>query len=344
MEHNNSTPKKILIIPARRHIIEAYSEYLIRYLSDEFYFEMGYPPYPPYHNIRDRVWNNETSPLNKNPDEFDLIYPHFTTHFFLEPTAKYLHKIALVFLEPGSWSKDVAVIGGTSQPVEEGFGDNPFHSLRFGVDTELFKPFPMVRTDDLLHVGFIGNIQTPRRYIKELFIDPLKDLKGIRLMVYPTNWLSHTRTDEIERMGGQSVIDAVVDGDKWYPGLPNLYNQMDIFIRCDIDHGCQFSIVEAAACGVPVVCVDSGPAKQICDAGGGICIDRGEGSWEPENLNRIAKEIREAVISLRDNPEQRKEMGKLGRLEVESNWTWDKFTPAWREFFREGIKNAMQSV
>src|SRR3989304_8284734 len=120
---------KILIIPARRHSIEAYSEYIIRYLSDEFYFEMGYPPYPPYDTIKDRVWTNEASPLNKNPDEFDLIYPHFTTHFFLEPASKYWHKIALAFLEPGSWNADVAVNGATTSAVERDFGDNPYHSL-----------------------------------------------------------------------------------------------------------------------------------------------------------------------------------------------------------------------
>ena len=61
---------KILIIPARRHILEAYYEYIIRYLGDEFYFEMGYPPAPPYDNIKQRVWTGQTSPLEKNPDDF----------------------------------------------------------------------------------------------------------------------------------------------------------------------------------------------------------------------------------------------------------------------------------
>ena len=65
---------KILIIPARRHIIEAYSEYIIRYLGDKFYFEMGYPPAPPYTNFQQRKYQLEISPLSKNPNDFDLIY------------------------------------------------------------------------------------------------------------------------------------------------------------------------------------------------------------------------------------------------------------------------------
>ena len=331
-------PKKILIIPARKHSIEAYSEYLIRYLSDEFYFEMGYPPEPPYHNIRERVWTGQTSPLEKNPDEFDLIYPHFTTHFFLDPAEKYFHKIALVFLEPGSWQGDKAVIAGTSKPVEEHFGENPYHSVRFGVDTKLFAPYPMVRTDDKFHVGFIGNIMTPRRYMKELFM-PLQTLPEVRLMIYPTVWHKHTRVDEIESMGGQPLIDSIVEGDKWWSGFPNCYNNMDVFVRCDIDAGYQFSVLEAAACGVPVITTDVGLGKELCDAGGGIFIDPTD-----RDLDRIAKEIREAVIRLQNNPQERLEMGTKGRIEVVKHWQWENFIPAWRNFFREGIENASKKM
>ena len=336
---------KILIIPARRHIIESYSEYLIRYLGNEFYFEMGYPPMKEYYeNIREMVPTGATSPLEKNPNDFDLIYPHFSTHWFLEPPEDYARKIAIVTLEPGQYSRfpdTVAAIGVTSKPLE--IEKPSAHVLRFGVDTELFKPFAQARMDDKIHVGFIGNIQTPRRYMKELFIDALRGVEGITLDIYPTTWLKQTRPDEIEGMGGNDVIENIVGGDMWITGLPNIYNRMDIFIRCDIDHGYQFSVMEAAACGVPVVTVDSGITKELCDVGGGICIDNGNSSWQPENLQRIAKEIREAVILLRDNKQKREDMGILGRSFVEKEYTWKKWIPAWRDFFLHGLVNARKS-
>ena len=71
MDKTQSVKPRILIIPARRHILEAYYEYIIRYLGNEFYFEMGYPSEPPYYNIKERVWTGQTSPLEKNPDNFD---------------------------------------------------------------------------------------------------------------------------------------------------------------------------------------------------------------------------------------------------------------------------------
>ena len=340
-------PPRILIIPARRHILEAYCEYIIRYLSDEFYFEMGYPSVPPYDTLKERQLAGVENPLLKNPDDFDLIYPHFHTHLFLDPPPKYYHKLAYVYLEPGSDQGQKAVIAATSDVISKGLGDSPHHNLRFGIDTDLFKPYPMARTDDLLHVGFIGNIQTPRRYIKELFFEALKDVEGIRLMVWPTTYSNNTRADEVELMGGTKMLESIVDGDKWFPGLPNIYNQMDVFVRCDIDNGCQLSVYEAAACGVPVVCVDSGSTRELARAGGAIQINNGNGdlngSWEPDNLNRIAKEIREAVIELRDDPGKRKKMGKTGRKFIEENWTWENHIPAWREFFREGVASAQMS-
>ena len=175
--------------------------------------------------------------------------------------------------------------------------------------------------------------------MKELFIQ-LNDIPGIKLDIYPTSWPSHTRIDEIELMGGQTVINNIIDGDKWLSGLPNIYNKMDIFIRCDIDHGYQFSVMEAAACGVPVITTDSGISKELTDADGGILIDCGDRSWKEDNLKKIASDIRKAVIRLRDNKEERWRMGNLGRDFVIRNYEWKKWIPEWRKFFQKGLENA----
>ena len=158
--------------------------------------------------------------------------------------------------------------------------------------------------------------------------------------MYPAVWHKHTRPDEIEAMGGWSVINSIVDGDKWWPGFPNCYNRMDVFVRCDIDSGYQLSILEAAACGVPVVTTDKGVGKEICNSGGGIYVECKEGNWEPEVLKELAGRIREAVTKLRDDGKLREDMGRKGRKFVEENYTWEKWIPKWREFFREGLKNA----
>lgn len=335
--------KKILIIPARKHAIEAYTEYLIRYLSDEFYFEMGYPPIPPYHNIAKRVWSGETSPLEKNPDEFDLIYPHFNTHTFIQPPEKYYHKMVYVYLEPQYPSKGMAAVAATSKPVEASFADQPFARLRFGVDTELFQPYQMVRKDDLFHIGFVGNIQTPRRYMKDLFI-PLHNIPGAKLVIYPASWHKHTRRDEIQAMGSQVLIDSIVDGDKWWSGFPNCYNQMDVYIRCDINPGYQFTVLEAAACGIPVVTTDPGLGKELAEAGGAFYIPCQDGNWEEKVLKELAERIKEKVLELKNDPKKRLEMGGAGRAFIVNHYQWKHHIAGWRNFFREGMEHAQKNM
>lgn len=313
--------KKILIIPARRHVAEAYSEYLIRYLGDEFDIQMGYPSL------------NNDSPLAKNADDFDLIYPHFDTHWFLDPPEKYVKKIVNVQFELGG-TRFPTVSACTSEPVHKSFEHN--HHLRFGIDTELFKPFKQPK-DKKLHVGFLGNIQTPRRYMKELVM-PIADIEGVKLDIYPTTWVT-PREDELERMGGQAVLDNIVDGDKVWSGLPNLYNRMDVYVRVDINPGYQYSLVEAAACGVPIVTTDPGLGKEICNAGGGIYVECKEGDWDPEVLKELSGRINKAIEELKDE-KTRKSMGMFGEGFTDNNYRWDIWIPKWREFFREGIANA----
>lgn len=339
--------KKILIIPTRRHIVESYYEYLIRYLSDEFIIHQACAPYPPYEEFAKNPLSNGNNPLMKNPDDYDLLVPHFTTHWNVWgdqhwniKDKDYSKKIGLVVFEPEGFNEKVAVTGATTTAVENNFTGKKYHKLRFGVDTEMFKPLNFKREDNLLRVGFVGNFLTPRRYLKDLFM-PLIDLEGVKLMIFPSNWANHTRPDEIESCGGDNFIKSIAGGDMWYSGLPNMYNQIDVLVRCDIDPGYHFPILEAASCGVPVVWCDKGFCPELdTEYRGGILTGNGNGTWQPKNLKEIAAKIRQAVIYLRDNEEGRKEMGSNARKFILDNYTWDKWIPAWREYFREGLANA----
>ena len=145
---------------------------------------------------------------------------------------------------------------------------------------------------------------------------------------------------ELDAMGGN--LNYIVAGDKYWPGIPNIYNRLDVLVRADHDPGYSFPTLEAASCSVPVIATDSGIDHIITEAGGGVLIEGNRASYL-EDLDAMAEKIKEAVIFMRDNPEDRKDMGKLGRLEIERNWTWEKQLPAWREFFREGVARAYSS-
>lgn len=315
--------------------MEAHAEYLIRHLSDEFFIEVADVPYPPYDNFLDRY--PETSPFQRNPDEYDLIWPMLATHWVITEKDKYAHKTAIVMYEPGEGRyQDVAVVG-CATPVVESDCNVPFHSLRFGIDTELFKPYPMIRTDDLLHVGVIGTLTNPRRQIKE--ISPLFDLPGVKFDFYPSNWVNN---GDPERSGGEVYLKNVVSGDKYWPGLPNIYNRMDVLLRIDNSYGYSFPTLEAAGCGVPVIATYQGIDHELTEAGGGILIlpDNGNLRWPFDEEDQLIQKVGTVIKLLRDNQQLRKDMGSRGRNFVVNNYTWEKHISAWREFFREGVKNA----
>lgn len=328
--------KKILIVPPLRPwYMEAHAEYLIRYLSDEFFIEVADIPYPPYENFLDRF--PDTYPFQRNPDEYDLIWPMLASHWVVVERDKYAHKIAIVMYEPGEGRhNDVAVVG-CATPVVEADCKVPYHSLRFGIDTELFKPLNFKKKDDLLHVGIIGTLTNPRRQIKE--IESLFNMSGVSFDFYPSTWVNN---GDIERSGGKEYLKRVVTGDKYWPGLPNIYNRMDVLLRIDNSYGYSFPTLEAAACGIPVITTYQGIDHYITEAGGGIMIlpDTGGPRWPFNHEEELVGKVKRAIEFMRDNLNDRILMGYAGREEIVKNWTWEKHEQKWRDFFREGIRNA----
>lgn len=329
--------KRILIIPPTRPwYLEAHYEYLIRYLSDEFFIEIADVPYPPYDNFLSRY--PETSPFQRNPDDYDLIVPMLATHWGITERDKYAHKVGIVMYEPGEVKhQDVKVVGCTT-PVVEKECNPPYHSLRFGIDTDLFKPLRFQKQDDLLHVGMIGTNINPRRQILE--IAPLFDsIPGVKFDFYPASWINNG--GDLNRMGGDIYLRNVVTGDKYWPGLPNIYNRMDVLLRIDNSYGYSFPTLEAAACGVPVITTYQGIDHLITENGGGFTIlpdPPHELRWPFNEEEQLIRKVREKIEWMRDNSWERKQMGKMGREIILQNWTWEKHISNWRQFFREGTK------
>ena len=315
--------------------MEGHFEYIIRYLSDEFFIEMAQVPYPPYDNFLDRY--PETSPLMRNPNDYDLEIPLLASHVGTE-VKEHAHKRATVVYEPGEglWP-DSVLVGLTTPATEDTEYNKPTMSLRFGIDTEMFKPYKMKREDNLLHVGIVGSHENPRRSIQEA-IRPLYDLEGVRIMFFPSPWVNNGGHEQkIESLGGMEFIKRCVSGNKFWTGLPNVYNQLDVLIRCDAAYGYSFPTLEAAACEVPVIVTDMGIDHHITEAGGGILIKGKPIDWLTK-YDELASQVREAVIYMRDHKIKRLQMGKRARAEISQHWGWERHIDPWRKFFRKALE------
>lgn len=329
-------PKILIIPPMRPWYMEAHAEYIIRYLSDEFFIEVADVPYPPYEHFLDRY--PETNPLQRSPDDYDLIWPMLSTHWVVTDRNKYAHKTVIVMYEPGEGRyQDVAAVGCATPEVEEQC-KVPFTSVRFGIDTHLFQPRYMKRTDDLLHVGIVGTHINPRRQIMEGIIPLIDNIPGVRFMFFPSTWVNNG--GDLNKVGGDKFLKNVVSGDKYWPGLPNIYNQLDVLVRIDNSYGYSFPVLEAAACGVPVIATYQGIDHFITGPGGGIMLwpnPPHSGRWPFNEEEQLVEKLRGAITSMRDNPGERINMGIKAREEIMKSWTWDHCISGWRELFRKGL-------
>jgi len=107
--------------------------------------------------------------------------------------------------------------------------------------------------------------------------------------------------------------------------LPELYSQSDVFVFPSLMEGFGFVIVEAMACGVPVVASDVSAIPEVIGDAGLL--------FEPGNPVALARVLR----SLAEDPGKREELARKGRERVAALFTWDKAITRLVSIYREAI-------
>lgn len=110
-----------------------------------------------------------------------------------------------------------------------------------------------------------------------------------------------------------------------FEDMPNLYRQMDIFLMPTVREGFSLAVLEAMACGLPVVASNcSSLPEQIDDGKGGFLCPVGDVDAFSEKINLLA-----------DSPKMRREMGEYNRAKVEKMFTLDRMAREYQELFDE---------
>lgn len=182
-----------------------------------------------------------------------------------------------------------------------------------GVDLEVFHPvsplsirkrFPLPGR----YVLFIGSLQ-PRKNLNTLLQawDEIKnDFSDVSLVVAGTTGHVFRHIELPLKMERVIFLGYVPDED-----LPVLYSGAEIFVLPSLDEGFGLTVLEAMACGTPVIISKAGALPEVAGEAA-IRVD-------PHSIN----ELTAAIKSLLSNKDLRSELRKKG-LDRARQFTWEQ--------------------
>jgi glycosyltransferase involved in cell wall biosynthesis len=142
---------------------------------------------------------------------------------------------------------------------------------------------------------------------------------------FPGEWEGEHPLDTIERCGAQDVFLA---GWHSHGALPDFINASDLLVHACVNEQFGQVLVEAMACGLPVVAVNRGGPADI--------LDDGDTGWlvPPDDLGALV----EAMLFAVNEPVARQRAGEAARLEAHRYYAWDAIGTRLAAVVRDSVR------
>jgi glycosyltransferase involved in cell wall biosynthesis len=190
--------------------------------------------------------------------------------------------------------------------AEVGHDPRKIDVIPYGVDTERFRPRPEPRRDGVFRALFIGQIGQ-RKGMSYL----LRGYEQFRrpdceLHVVGSFMSGHEVYAKYERLYRHTAHLPQKD-------LPSMYREADVFVFPSLIEGMPLVVLEAMACGVPVITTTHGPGEIVRDGVDGFFVPI-------RDADAIAARLEQLYL----DPALRETMGRNAR-ERALRYTWDVY-------------------
>ena len=179
-----------------------------------------------------------------------------------------------------------------------------------GVDLSLFKPENLQRFRNVsgrtLKIGWVGNSKWA-----------IEDLKGIRTVIEPA----------VQRLIAEGYNLGLITSnrvDRLIPHeqMPAFYNSIDVYVCASLHEGTPNPILEAMACGVPVITTDVGLVPEL---------------FGPKQRQYVLKErsvtcMVDALRRLLDHMEDFNLLSEENLIQIQQ-WDWSKIIKLFEKYF-----------
>lgn len=186
--------------------------------------------------------------------------------------------------------------------------------LRNGVDTRRFAPGPAPEHDGV-HILFSGNPSRNKGFADVLALSA--ELPPGAVIHYTRGMRASARVD-LPDTAALAGIERVAHAD-----MPDLYRRHDLLLLPTIREGLSLAVLEAMACGLPVVATRCASLPEQIDHGkGGFLFERGNRREMLDYLRRLAA-----------SPALRADMGAYNREKVLREFTLEGMLDGYRAVF-----------
>lgn len=210
------------------------------------------------------------------------------------------------------------------------------------VDCALFRPmsqaereiscpaFPFSLSPFPFFISYIGRL-VPEKGLADL-LEALALLpEGFRLVLLGDGPMRSELEAQVKTLGLSERV--AFQGETRYADLPFFLNSCHVLVlpsRTTPSWKEQFGrvLIEAGACGLPVIGSDSGAIPEVV-ADAGLIFPEGDG-----------RALANALLTLRDNPALRQQLGERGRQRAETLFSWQAVAEQMVTIYREMQKSA----
>ena len=206
---------------------------------------------------------------------------------------------------------------------EIGINSNNIKVIHNGIDTEIFTPCEKREGKTDNQILWVGRF-VPGKGI-ECLIDAFSILvrknQHYRLTMVGKGPLEEKIKHKIRDLGLSQHISLR----NFVPNseIHQLYQDSDVFVLTSLDEGVPRTILEAMACGIPVISTKLPQLVDIIEACG-LTVPIGD-----------PQAVADAVFRITTSPELAKKMGEAGRVKVVRHYSWEDTVRKTVEAYRE---------
>jgi len=232
----------------------------------------------------------------------------------------FIKKLFNIFLKKVLLNAEAVVVQSENEKKDcEELGLNNLNLIKPGVNFEDFDNLPPRKI-------FREKYNLKEDDICILFLGRIDQVKGIKYLIEAVNQISNSKVflfivgskndylsellKNVQNKGknSQIIITGWVSDEEKFEA----YMGADIYCLPSIYDCAPNSILEACACGLPIITTTSNGLFEIARDGAGLVVDPGD-----------SKALRNAILELTNNRNTMKQLGDKGRKIVQEDFDWD---------------------